>query len=428
MVAEEKGQSSDEGIRRYQPPRKVEQRITITRGPYDPGGQPFLETENKLQLGLFGWNAAAGCSITKAALLDSGKYRDYWTWDRSSHLIKEAERIGLEFVLPTAGWQGCGGEIDFHEDSLDGLVMAYALAQVTAKIVLMSSVSIGSHLHPLHIARFGANCDHLSDGRWGLNIISGWNRGELEFFGLDKLDYRLRYEIGDEFLTLIKHAWAMTTPFQFEGQFFQSQHSLIVGPKPTRRPRPFLLHAGYSPEGLDFAAKQCDWLLCRSPRGDRDDLKDVAQRAKELALLKYGRELKAFAPVYIVMAETDERAREEFEMLASMIDTEAADRFIRRVLSGPGEFEGVLPPPDKPIEETSSPRDMIGEENYVRMALGLGAIHVIGSYDAVAEQLGELATEYGQDGVLCSFFDPLLGLHELDDEVIPRLRKMGLRR
>ena len=410
------------------PTRRVEQRVAITRGPLDPGGQPDLETGNGLYLGLFGWNAAAGCSITKAVLRDRDRYRDYFTWPRASVLIKEADRVGLEFQLPLGRWRGFGGEIGFEEDQLDALTSASALAQVTSNILLASSVHLGSHLHPLHVARIGANIDHASGGRWGLNIVAGWNRGEAETFGLESLDHDLRYETGDEFVTLMKHSWSMTTPFEFQGQFFKSKHVNIVGPKPTRRPRPFLINAGYSPAGIDFAAKQCDWLLCRSPSGDWNEVKEVTERAKVRAAHNYGRRLKTLTYVYAVMAETDAQAQEEFEMLASMIDTEAADNFIRRVLDQPGEAEGALFPPETLAKDAATVREMIGEDSYRRMALGLGGMHLVGSYDTVAEKLRLLATECGQDGIVFSFFDPAKGLHELEDQVIPRLRKIGLRK
>ena len=98
-----------EVIQAYMPLRRKEQKVGITHGPYDPGGQPVLETDNRFYLGFFAWNVAGGTSITKAVLLDQDNYRDYWTWPRASHLIKEAERGGLEFELPIGGWLGSGG-------------------------------------------------------------------------------------------------------------------------------------------------------------------------------------------------------------------------------------------------------------------------------------------------------------------------------
>ena len=71
-------------------------------------------------------------------------------------------------------------------------------------------------------------------------------------------------------------------------------------------------------------------------------------------------------------------------------------------------------------------REFVGEEAYVRLALGLGAAQIVGDYDTVAARLRDFAAS-GHQGAVLSFFDPWRGLHELEDEIIPRLRQFGLR-
>jgi alkanesulfonate monooxygenase SsuD/methylene tetrahydromethanopterin reductase-like flavin-dependent oxidoreductase (luciferase family) len=71
-------------------------------------------------------------------------------------------------------------------------------------------------------------------------------------------------------------------------------------------------------------------------------------------------------------------------------------------------------------------REFVGEDTYARLALGLGAVQIVGDYDTVAARLRDLAAS-GHQGAVLSFFDPWRGLHELEDEIIPRLRMVGLR-
>ena len=52
-------------------------RVDITRGPFEPGGQPVLVSDNKIYLGLFAWNISCGIAISKAVLLDPERRRDY---------------------------------------------------------------------------------------------------------------------------------------------------------------------------------------------------------------------------------------------------------------------------------------------------------------------------------------------------------------
>ena len=82
---------------------------------------------------------------------------------------------------------------------------------------------------------------------------------------------------------------------------------------------------------------------------------------------------------------------------------------------------------DEAQEESADPYGGIGKERFLRMALGIGAHQLVGSYDTVAEMLRELH-EAGIESVLVSFFDPFLGLQQMEDEIFPRLKKMGLRR
>ena len=69
----------------------------------------------------------------------------------------------------------------------------------------------------------------------------------------------------------------------------------------------------------------------------------------------------------------------------------------------------------------------MGDEKYMRMALGLGGYHVFGSPETVAEEFRLLYEDCGMEGVLISYCDPQRGLHQTEDRVLPILRKMGLR-
>ena len=421
----------------FMPPRRIEQRVGITQGPYDPGLQPVMNSDNRLMLGLYGWNVSCGVTISKAVLDNPPKLRDFHEWETAQYLIKESERIGFEFELPIARMRGSGGKIGFHEDSIDSLCQAPALAQVTSKIGLFSTVMMGSHFHPLHIAKMGANFDHISDGRWGINIVAGWNRTENELFGLGEaeevglfnltsIDHNMRYEMTDEFITLIKQTWALQSNFEFNGRFYRGGH-IYIYPKPARQPRPFILHSGSSPESIEFAARNCDWLLCRTTNGSWNEVRAVADRAKKLAAIKFGRHLQTFTYVYVIAGQTDGVAESEYENVRSQIDTKATDTFVREVLDRPGEFDGILDP-TKVKAGARSVKEMVGEDNYTRCALGLGAMPLVGSHETVAEKMRVLADDYGMDGLALSFFDPIRGLQETDDYIIPRLKKMALRK
>ena len=62
-----------------------------------------------------------------------------------------------------------------------------------------------------------------------------------------------------------------------------------------------------------------------------------------------------------------------------------------------------------------------------RIALGIGAWQIIGSYETVAERIREL-NEVGIESILMCFFDPLGGLHHMEDEILPILKRIELRK
>jgi dimethylsulfone monooxygenase len=236
----------------------------IFKGPLDPGGQPEIESPNKLLLGLFAWNVSCGATISKAVLADRARYRDYWQWPHASRLVQQAEQAGFDFEVPFGRYLGHGGEIGFNDEQLDVVASAAALSQITKNILLFSTVHVTYAFHPLHFARFGAQIDYLSDGRWGLNIVTGWFAEEYAMFSgsLNWLSHDERYAMADEFVTLMKWLWASKEPIDFQGKYYRSLGGLVKV-KPTRRPRPILVSAGHSEAGIDFAAKHCEWLFCR---------------------------------------------------------------------------------------------------------------------------------------------------------------------
>ena len=90
------------------------ERVKITRGPFDPGGQPQVDSPHPLVLGLFAWNLTGGATISKAVQADPARYRDFWHWDTARYLVQFAERIGFEFQVPFGRWLGHGGPTRFN--------------------------------------------------------------------------------------------------------------------------------------------------------------------------------------------------------------------------------------------------------------------------------------------------------------------------
>lgn len=251
-----------DGLAALEPVRVPVQDVSaIARGPYDPAGQPRLANPGFV-LGLHGWNLRP--------------------WPEARELVLEAERLGFGLVVAAQAEQ---------EDALDAFAASDSAAADSTRVLVAPSVSLRAHLHPMHVARFVANLDHIGDGRGALVFNAGNDAARAALFGLAPA---VEPEAeADEFVTLVKHAWAWSTPFAFEGRYYATRRAWLCGPRPTRTPRPFLALRGGA-DAIDAAARSFDWLILD---GDAD--LGVARAARDRAVLGYGRRLAVFASIAV---------------------------------------------------------------------------------------------------------------------------------
>jgi dimethylsulfone monooxygenase len=135
-----------------------------------------MSNDNGFKLGLFSINAEGGTAFTKVA------HRWRAEWSEIETLAHIADTAGLEFILPIARWKGYGGETNVRGASFETLTHAAALAAITRRIAIFSTVHVPL-VHPVFAAKALMTIDHVSRGRAGLNIVCGWNQDEFDMFG-----------------------------------------------------------------------------------------------------------------------------------------------------------------------------------------------------------------------------------------------------
>ena len=74
--------------------------------------------------------------------------------------------------------------------------------------------------HPLIAAKQMVTADHVGEGRFGLNIVCGWNEGEFAMFGLAQKDHGGRYAQGQEWIDVVTRAWS-EDDFDFHGAYYR---------------------------------------------------------------------------------------------------------------------------------------------------------------------------------------------------------------
>ena len=388
----------------------------MLRGPFDPGGQPQAATGQPLELSFFAWNVSGGLSATKAVLADPARYRDYWHWPTASRLLREADRIGFDHQVQYGMWNGYGGASQWNDAGLDFATAGTASATVTERLNLFSTVHTSFGFHPMHIAKLGACMDFISGGRWGLNVVTGSNVDSFRMFGFDERPSGpTLYDMADEFVTLLKYLWTSERPVDFEGEYYQC-YGGFVAPKPVRQPRPILMNAGQSEAGLDFACRQADWAFVVPPGGRLEDYDKAITKTHVLAA-KYGRSVRIGAMCYAVIEDTDAQAAETVAWLQEEADREAIHYFSRSIATTGSGMK---------FSEDDDPYVGLGREQYLKVALGMMGYQFFGGPETVAEKMRALH-EVGVDNLVIGFFDPERGLQQMEEGVIPILKKMRLR-
>jgi len=143
-------------------------------------------TQSPLQLGLFMPNCSSLYSFSSYKPVP-----DDWTFRSNKAIAIAAEEAGFNFLFPLGKWRGFGGTTDLGGLSLETTTWASALLAVTERIKIYSTVHVPM-FHPLVIAKMGATLDHIGNGRWGLNVVSGFS-SEINQIGTELLPHDERY-------------------------------------------------------------------------------------------------------------------------------------------------------------------------------------------------------------------------------------------
>ncbi|MFD8338270.1 LLM class flavin-dependent oxidoreductase [Streptomyces solisilvae] len=361
-------------------------------------GMPLFN-DQVLKLGLFGTNCSGGLTMTEA---ETG-YEV--SWEHTRAIAKQADRMGFEALVPIARWKGFGGATDFNGTNFDTYTWAAGLAAETENITLVST----SHLpttHPIVAAKASTTIDHISGGRFALNLVMGWFTPEMEMFGAGQRGHDDRYRFGEEWIQIVRRLWSDDEPFDFDGEYLVVNQA-ISKPHPVQKPRPILINAGNSPAGLDFSARNVDinFAVVHSI----DQAHEYTRRVRDLARNRYSRDLSVMMSAFVICRETEQEARN-----------------VRQAILDAGDYEGA-----RNLAETlgiqSASFDTQVKAGLDPFVLSFGAYTIVGNPEQVAEELIALSNA-GMDGVIIGFLDYVKELEFFDRRVMPLLREAGVRK
>ena len=356
---------------------------------------------NKLKIGLFGSNCSSGRAVTKVPERWSG------SWPDNLRLARMADEAGIDFLLPIGRWKGYGGETDYQGATLETITWAAGLLASTRRITVFGTVH-APLFNPVIAAKEMVTADHIGEGRFGLNIVVGWNEGEFEMFGVEQREHEDRYDYAQEWIDVIKLIWSDQEDFDFQHKYF-SMKGIRGKPKPFGGTRPLMMNAGSSPTGQAFAIRNCDAFFLQA---SRDSLAETTQRvaAVQERARQGGREIGCYTVGVITCRPTRKEAEDYYHYsIVEHADWSAVDGIL--ALKN-------ISPQTVPMEEFVRKRS--------QYAQGMGGLPIVGDPDFVAQQLADLS-KAGLTGVGVSLVNYAQELPFFCDEVLPRLVRMGIR-
>jgi alkanesulfonate monooxygenase SsuD/methylene tetrahydromethanopterin reductase-like flavin-dependent oxidoreductase (luciferase family) len=357
---------------------------------------------NRMKLGVMAFNCSHGSTITTVP--------EAWklNWNDTVEIAQAIDQSGMEAILPVGRWRGYGGPSDFNASTFETFTWASALGALTNYVTILATCHVPL-VHPLMVAKMSSTIDHVTRGRFALNIVCGWFKNEFDMFGAHMRPHDDRYKYAVEWLDFLKQAWTREEEFDFKSDIFDAK-AVWSQPKPVQRPHPPVMNAGGSPAAQDFTTRYCDLNFVHLK--DRSNLETGR---KEIAHLKgiarsYGRETRIWIHVYVVCRDTEKEAKDYLHhYVYEKGDWEAAGNLLRIFGMQSASYD---------------PKTL--EDHKAHFIAGHGGYPLVGTPEQIADELGRLA-DVGVDGCLISWVDYKDELKQWNRDVLPLLVQSGLR-
>ena len=390
----------------------------------------------------------------------STRYLDlkYWT-DYAKRLeaglfdgIFFADVVGVYDVLGASPDAAVNGAVQVPVN--DPMMLIPAMASVTEHLGFGVTANL-TYESPYLFSRRMSTLDHLTKGRIGWNIVTGYLDSAARAAGLSgQTAHDDRYDLADEYMALVYQLWegsweagavlanrqtgvyadaSKVHLVRHKGPQYQVQAMHLAEPSPQRTP--LLYQAGSSARGSRFAAThaECVFLNGQSMPGVKAIVDGI--RSQAVAQGRSANDIQVWMGATIITADTDSQAQEKFEEYKRYASSEGA--LVHAAASMGIDFAKY--DMDEPIETGKSQAIVSNVEAMNRaagpqwtrrkllsqMILGSRQAPWVGSAETIANQLIEWSTQADVDGfnlsrtVVPECFDDFIAL------VVPKLQERG---
>ncbi len=391
----------------------------------------------------------------------SHRYNELQYWTDYARRLEAGLFDGIFFADVVGVNDVYGGSIDAALSGAvqlpvnDPMLLVPAMAAVTQHLSFGITANL-TYEPPFLFARRMSTLDHLTGGRIGWNIVTGYLDSAAKAIGLDAVAaHDDRYDLADEYMQLVYRLWEESwdddavvfdrargiyavpekvRKIHHRGKQYSLDAIHLCAPSPQRTP--VLYQAGSSTRGRQFAAThaECVFVNGQKTEGVKAIVDDIRRQA-----VGFGRQpddVKVFVGATIVTGRTQKEAQEKFEDYRRHASSEGA--LVHAAASLGIDFSKY--DLDEPIETGKSSAIVSNVEAMNRtagpqwtkrklleqMVLGSRQAPMVGSAEEIADALVRWTTEAGVDGfnlsrtVVPECFDDIIAL------VIPILQERGL--
>ncbi|WP_418282590.1 dimethylsulfone monooxygenase SfnG [Halorubrum sp. DTA98] len=331
-----------------------------------------------------------------------------WTYEYNLDLARTAEEVGFDYALAQARFFGSYGA----DRQLEALSIANALAAQTDELHVIGAVHPGLW-EPGPLANFIATSDRISDGRFSINVVSGWFKGEFTGFGQPWLAHDERYARSEEFIEVLKALWTEERA-TYDGRFYTIGRDIDgfegapLEPKPVQDPYPKVFQGGNSQAARRMAARQADVLFING--GSLQEIRAVIEDVEEYAA-EFETEPPRFAAnAFVIQRDTESKAKSVLEGVIENATDEAVEAFREQVKqAGQSSAEGDGMWSDSDFE------DLVQYNDGFKTGL-------IGTDEQIVERIRKLDA-IGIDVVLAGFLDYDEDLERFGQTIIPAVEE-----
>ena len=322
------------------------------------------------------------------------------SFELNKQIVQRAEHYGFDFALSMIKLRGFGGKTEFWDYNLETFTLMAGLAAVTSKIQIYATAAT-LVMPPAIVARMASTIDSISNGRFGLNVVTGWQAPEYTQMNMWPGDeyFGKRYEYLSEYVEILRELWA-TGKSDFKGEFFQMEDCQV---KPRPQADMKIICAGQSDSGLAFSAKYADYnFVFGKGLNTPTAYAEINDRLK-VHTYQTGRDVQTYVLFMVIAAQTDEEAMAKWQHYNDGADIEAIDWLMNQGNK------------DKTSGSDTNIRQMASSVSPVNINMGT----LVGSYEKVAAMLDEISSIEGTEGILLTFDDFIQGIEDFGQYIQP---------